>query len=109
MIDRSLKFKPNGRPTRTYNAWVSMRQRCYNPRNPDYPNYVGSGIKVCDRWYSVDNFFEDMGICPDGWTLERKDNSKDYEPGNCKWATWSEQRLNQRGQGSNRKPRQRCV
>ncbi len=34
----------------TYISWLMMRQRCNNPKNPDYSNYGGRGILVCERW-----------------------------------------------------------
>lgn len=67
--------------TRTYQAWRSMRNRCAT--HPAYAN-----IKVCGDWNdSFEAFFRDMGECPDGLTLDRIDGTKDYEPGNCRWAT----------------------
>jgi hypothetical protein len=76
-----------------------MIQRCTNPRSPDYPRYGGRGIKVCKRWMSVKNCFDDMGPRPDPkrYTLHRIDNDKDYELDNCKWATTREQMNNRRG------------
>lgn len=82
--------------TPTYHAWVAMRQRCSNPNLNRAERYVGRGIKVCDRWSSFENFLADMGVRPDGLSLEREDNDGDYEPGNCKWATRSEQMRNRR-------------
>lgn len=80
----------------TYISWSSMIQRTTNPRNPAWPHYGGRGITVCDRWRSYEAFLQDMGERPPGLTLDRIDVNGHYEPGNCRWATWSEQRLNQR-------------
>lgn len=83
-------------PTRTYQSWVDMRKRCFRKNHKDYPRYGGRGITVCERWLSFEGFLADMGEAPAGLTLERKDSDGNYEPGNCKWATWAEQRLNRR-------------
>lgn len=76
-----------------------MLGRCYNPANKDFRHYGGRGITVCDRWNGKNgmaNFFADMGPKPVGTTLDRIDNDGNYEPGNCHWATWSEQVHNRR-------------
>lgn len=80
---------------RLYSTWAGMIQRCHYPKSNSYKWYGGKGVKVCDAWHEFSNFLRDM--LP-GWephlTLERKDNSRGYEPGNCKWATTHEQRMN---------------
>lgn len=84
--------------TRTYRIWSGMKQRCHNPKNPDYPAYGGRGIFVCKEWMdSFDAFLRDMGACPgDTLTIERKSNDDGYKPGNCRWASMAEQAKNRR-------------
>lgn len=83
-----------GKKSRTYNIWVAMRTRCNNPNQACYKHYGGRGIKVCERWNTFANFLADMGNCPTGMTIERKNRDGDYEPSNCKWATRKEQMRN---------------
>lgn len=83
--------------TTEHTAWVNMRQRCSNPNNPSFDKYGGRGIRVCSRWLeSFENFFADMGERPPATSLDRKDNNGNYEPGNCRWATFTVQVANRR-------------
>lgn len=77
--------------TPTYVSWCNMRRRCYSESNNRYENYGALGIEVCDEWNplnggSFEKFYEDMGECPEGFSLERKDLLKGYNKNNCIWA-----------------------
>lgn len=84
--------------TKIYNVWKAMTKRCRDKNEADYKYYGGKGIKVCSSWlHSFKNFYKDMGDSyVEGLTLDRINPSGNYEPDNCRWATWSEQRNNQR-------------
>lgn len=83
--------------TRAYAVWNRMIQRCTNPKIEHYPEYGGRGITVCDQWRDFANFFADMGECPVGHSIERKNNDGNYEPENCCWLLTSKQPQNRRG------------
>lgn len=80
--------------TRTYRIWAGMKSRCSESCTVKRHLYVDKGIRVCERWQQFENFLEDMGEAPDGLTLERLDGDKNYEPGNCVWATYKQQANN---------------
>jgi hypothetical protein len=82
--------------TKIYQCWRHMLNRCYRSKDCMFVYYGGRGIKVCERWHKFVNFWDDMGTYPeDGRSLDRINNDGDYEPGNCKWSTHSEQVSNQ--------------
>jgi hypothetical protein len=87
---------PRKGKTPTYTTWSKVIARCTNPCDRRYADYGGRGITVCEEWKTFMGFLADMGDRPKGMTLDRRDNSKGYEPSNCRWATPKEQQRNTR-------------
>lgn len=81
-----------------YRTWLTMKQRCYNPRVSKFDSYGARGIRVCDEWREdFAAFVRDVGPRPSKrHTIERIDNNGNYEPSNVKWATWKQQGRNKR-------------
>lgn len=81
-----------------YNVWLAMRRRCRSESDVKYADYGGRGIKVCARWAeSFEKFLADMGPRPSAkHEIDRRDNDGNYEPGNCRWATRTQQNRNTR-------------
>lgn len=78
----------------TYVSWRAMKTRATNKKRPDAKYYGHVGL--CERWQEFSNFLMDMGERPNGTSIDRIDSSKGYEPGNCRWATKSEQTRNRK-------------
>jgi len=92
---------PNGSLHPLYGTWIKMRSRCRNPNDGDFKYYGARGVEVCARWDSFWKFAADVGDKPSPQhSLDRIDNSGDYEPGNVRWATPQEQARNRRDWGT---------
>ena len=84
--------------TKLYHIWSGMRSRCEDPNHASYKNYGGRGIQVFHAWkdaaafiaWALTNGYEE------GLSIERRNVDGDYEPDNCHWVPFSEQRLNRR-------------
>lgn len=88
---------PGDSRSKTYIAWMGMLCRVRaKPGTKSHKCYGARGISVCDRWLKFEHFLQDMGICPDGLTLDRIDTNGIYCKENCRWATPTEQNRNKR-------------
>ena len=88
-------FAQAGNKSPEYTAWLNMKRRC-SPDHERRDRYFDRGIKVCPEWeLSFESFIRDMGPRPGpGYSVEREDNDRGYEPGNCIWATTKQQSSN---------------
>jgi hypothetical protein len=83
----------NGKGTRLYRIWKTMKTRCFNKNFYKYPRYGGRGIIVCEEWKTNFVAFRDWALrngYADNLTIDRIDNNGNYEPNNCQWITQSE-------------------
>ena len=94
-------IKHGKRHIRLYSIWLSMKDRCFNPKNKRFCDWGGRGITVCDEWKNnFQSFYDYVSVLPhyneNGYSLDRINNDGNYEPGNVKWSTASEQNKNKR-------------
>lgn len=80
-----------------YLTWQNMMTRCYNLKSPDYADYGGRGITICEEWKDPANFIRDMGEKPSlEHQIDRIDNNLGYCKENCRWTTPLENSRNRR-------------
>ena len=112
-----------------YDTWKHLNDRCLNPACKSFRNYGARKIGICDEWRNDDvgcaepyqtgdrsglaNFIDwvenNLGECPEGFTLDRIDNDRGYCPGNLRWADRTTQRVNQRPHKSKREATQKLI
>ena len=81
----------------SYRSWRAMIIRCTDESHKQFKDYGGRGITICPEWLaSFESFVSDLGIRPSSTTLDRINTNGNYEPGNCKWSTPTEQNRNKR-------------
>ena len=71
----------------TQHSWYALKRRCLDSNHPSYPRYGGRGITFDPRWESFDAFVEDMGLRPEGTSIDRLDVDGDYTKDNCVWSS----------------------
>ena len=94
------QFKKHGLyNSRLYNAYIHIKQRCYNPKDKAYKNYGERGIVMCEEWLNDFMNFYNWSMS-NGYkynlSIDRIDNAGNYEPSNCRWADYKTQNRNTR-------------
>ena len=101
-INKKLKTKHNLSYSRQHRIWANMKSRCNNPKADFYENYGGRGITYDPKWETFTGFWEDMEEgYNETFSLERRDNNKNYCKENCTWVPHEFQQRNQRKKRSN--------
>lgn len=97
-IEKNFKHGCSTRTFRskTYKIWCGVIARCTIPSATGYADYGARGISVCSEWRDYRNFLKDMGDCPAGHSIERRDSNKNYCPENCFWLPRQKQNHNKR-------------
>jgi hypothetical protein len=86
-----------GHKMREYGIWRSMKSRCYVRSSSNFKFYGAVGVTICEQWREdFPAFLRDMGPCPQNYSIDRIDPNGNYEPSNCRWASWAVQHVNTR-------------
>lgn len=102
MNKKDNRIKHGGWGTRLYNIWNGMIGRCERSSNPNYKLYGNRGVIVCKAWKNFEKF-KSWALAngyQENLSLDRINNSGNYEPSNCRWVTMKEQENNR---GNNRR------
>jgi len=93
-LNREISTTHGMSKTRAYKSWSNMIIRCTGSSNKADASYLEKGISFQDSWADFEEFYKDMGDCPDGFELERNDALGDYCKSNCSWADETTQATN---------------
>ena len=99
-------FSTHGKTgSKVYNTWCNIKERCYNPNSTSYLVYGKFGITMHEDFVKdFQSFYNEVGDPPDEtreWSIDRIDRTKNYEPGNMRWATPTQQSQNKGMQSNN--------
>lgn len=95
-LQKELNITHNKTKHPLYQVWAGMIARCTNKNHSGYKYYMCKNIKVCDEWYDFEIFYRwsiENGY-KKGLTIDRINNSSNYEPNNCRWVTIKENARN---------------